>query len=110
MGSGLDFREEGGAITFRVRVAPRASKTAAAGVRGGALKVRVAAPPVEGAANEELARYLARELGVPASAVRIVAGHSSRTKRVRAEGASADGLARLAGEGGSARLGAAPRR
>ncbi len=92
----IDFKEEGGAITFSVRVAPRASKTAAAGTHDGALKVRVAAPPVEGAANDELVRYLARALGVPRSAVQIVAGHSSKSKRVRAEGARPESLLKLA--------------
>ena len=94
----IDFKEEGGAITFAVRVVPRASKTALVGAHAGALKVRVAAPPVEGAANEELVRFIARELGVPVSAVRIVAGHTSRSKRVRAEGASAESLRKLLGE------------
>ena len=92
----IDFKEEGGAITFAVRVVPRASKTAAVGEHDGALKVRVAAPPVEGAANEELVRFLARELGVPVRAVQVVAGHSSKSKRVRAEGATAARLLRLA--------------
>ena len=92
----IDFKQEDGAITFAVRVAPRASKTGAAGTHDGALKVRVAALPVEGAANEELTRYLARALGVPATAVQVVAGHSSKSKRVRAEGATAASLLKLA--------------
>ena len=91
----IDFKEEGGAITFAVRVVPRASKTAAVGAHAGALKVRVAAPPVEGAANEELVRFLARELGVPVRAVQVVAGHTARSKRVRVEGARAESLRRL---------------
>ena len=93
----IEYREEGGALVFAVRVAPRASKTAAAGAHGGALKVRVAAPPVEGAANEELARYLAGALGVPARAVEIVSGHASKSKLVRVAGARASELLRLAG-------------
>ena len=94
----LNYREEGGALVFNVRVAPRASKTTAAGVYGGALKVRVAAPPVEGAANEELARFLAKALGVPARSVEIVGGHASKSKVVRVIGAKASDLLVLAGE------------
>lgn len=95
----IAYREEAGALVFAVRVAPRASRTAAAGAHDGALKVRVAAPPVEGAANQELARFLARALGVPARAVEIVSGHASKAKVVRAAGARAEDLLRLAGAG-----------
>ena len=94
----INYREEGGALVFTVRVAPRASKTTAAGVYGGALKVRVAAPPVEGAANEELARFLSKALGVPARAFEIVSGHASKSKVVRVIGAKASDLLVLAGE------------
>jgi len=93
----VDVTETPGAITFGVRVVPRASKTQAAGEHGGALKVRVAAPPVEGAANEELARFLARALGVAAADVEILGGRGSKTKVVRVRGATAAGLRRLAG-------------
>jgi len=92
----LDFKEEGGALVFAVRVVPRASRTAVAGEHDGALRVRVAAPPVEGAANEELARFLAKTLGVPARDVEIVSGHASKSKRVRVRGVSAADLLRLA--------------
>ena len=95
----IQFKEEGGALVFAVRVAPRASKTTASGEHAGALKVRVAAPPVEGAANEELTRFLAKSFGVPAGAVEIVGGRASRTKVVRAEGAKAADLVRLAAGG-----------
>lgn len=92
----LEYTERDGALTFAVRVVPRASKTAAAGEHNGALKVRVAAPPVGGAANEELTRFLAKGLGVPARAVEIIAGHASPSKLLRATGARAEDLARLA--------------
>ena len=95
----VKYSEEGGALLFAVRVAPRASKTCAAGEHDGALKVRVAAPPAEGAANEELTRFLAKSLGVPARAVEIVGGRASKTKVVRAAGAKAEDLARLAASG-----------
>jgi uncharacterized protein len=95
----IEAKESGGALTFRVRVVPRASQTAVAGEHDGALKVRVAAPPVEGAANAELTRFLAKRLGVSASSVEIVGGHTSKTKLVRAAGAKAEDLLRLAAGG-----------
>ena len=95
----ISYREEGGSLVFAVRVAPRASKTVAAGEHDGALKVRVAAPPVEGAANEELTRFLAKRLGVPGGAVLIVGGHTSKTKVIKAAGAKAEDLQRLAAGG-----------
>jgi len=95
----ISYREESGSLFFAVRVAPRASKTAAAGEHDGALKVRVAAPPVEGAANAELTRFLAKRLGVSVSSVEVVGGHTSKTKVVKAAGAKASDLLRLAVEG-----------
>ena len=65
---------------------PRAKKTEAAGERGGALVVRVAAPPVEGAANDALIEFLASSLGVPRRAIRIVSGERGRLKRVAIAG------------------------
>ncbi len=95
----LKYSESEGAITFDVRVVARASKSGVAGEHGGALRVRVAAPPVEGAANEELVRTLAKALGVAPRAVEIVAGLSSKNKRVRVLGADAGRLLRLASGG-----------
>lgn len=85
--STIDVRERGGAITFAVRVTPRASRDAIEGVYQGALKVRLTARPVDDRANEALVRLLADRLNVPKSAVRIVAGGKSRTKRVEITGA-----------------------
>lgn len=96
----VDFKEEPGALVFAVRVVPRASKSAVGGEHGGALRVRVAAPPVEGAANEELARVLAKAFGVAARDVEVLSGQASRSKRVRVRGARAEDLARLSGAGG----------
>jgi uncharacterized protein (TIGR00251 family) len=93
----LRFSETDGALTFSVRVVPRASKTAVAGEHDGALKVRIAAPPVEGAANEELTRFLAYALGVPTRAVEILGGHTSKLKRLRVRGAQSARLISLAG-------------
>jgi len=92
------IEQRGSAVRFAVRVQPRAARSELAGEHGGALRVRVAAPPVEGEANKELVRFLAAALGVPRSAVRIVAGQTAREKRVEVEGVSAADVARkLAG-------------
>jgi hypothetical protein len=91
----IRFTEEGGALTFAVRVVVRASKTGLAGEHDGALRVRIAAPPVEGAANEELTRFLARSLGVAARDVEIRSGHASKTKLIRVRGAAAAALRKL---------------
>ncbi len=69
-----------------LHIVPRATTTAVVGRHGDAIKVRVAAPPVDGAANEELIRFLAGRLGVPRSAVAITAGTSSRRKTVSIAG------------------------
>jgi uncharacterized protein (TIGR00251 family) len=74
-------------LTLTILVQPRASRSEIVGPHGDALKVRLAAPPVDGAANEELVRLLAKEYGVPKSAIAIVAGLSARRKTVRVRGA-----------------------
>ena len=80
-----------------LHVQPRAKRTELAGRHGDAIKVRLAAPPVDGAANDELVRFLAERLGVRRGAVRIAAGAASRRKTVEIDGlAEADILARLA--------------
>ena len=68
---------------------PRASRTEVVGVHGDAIKLRVAAPPVEGEANEEVVRFIAKELGVSATHVTIVAGGTSRRKTVEVHGVDA---------------------
>ena len=86
-----EFRvdERPGGAEVSVRVIPRAGRDAVAGVREGALLVRLAAAPVDGAANEALVRILAEALGVPRKAVDLVSGERSRRKRVRIAGLSA---------------------
>ena len=86
---GLDLRTSGAFLTLRVRVQPRASKDALGGEREGALVVRLTAPPVEGAANEALVRFLGKTLGVAPSAVRVVSGASGRNKVVSVAGLDA---------------------
>ena len=75
-------------VTLWVRVAPRAGRTGIAGTRGDALLVRLAAAPVDGAANEALVTYLASVFGRPKRDITIVSGHASRDKRVAIAGAS----------------------
>ena len=79
----LKITEAEGGVTFAVRVVPRASKNAIAGIHGDALKVRVTAPPVEGKANKALVAFLAKRLGARKSQVEIVAGAASRRKMIR---------------------------
>ena len=74
---------------------PRASRTELAGLHGGVLKVRIAAPPVEAAANRALIEFLAECLGVAKRSVRIVAGETSRTKLVEADGVTPEQVASL---------------
>jgi uncharacterized protein (TIGR00251 family) len=75
---------------LHIRVVPRASRSGVAGTRGDAILVRLNAPPVEGAANDELVSYLADLLDVPKRAVVIVSGERSRSKIVRVTGVDAD--------------------
>jgi uncharacterized protein (TIGR00251 family) len=85
----LDWRDTEDGLTLRVRVQPRAAKDAIGGERDGALVVRLKAPPVDGAANDALVRFLGRALDVAPSAVRIVAGAASRNKLVAVAGIDA---------------------
>jgi len=71
---------------LRVHVVPGAARAGVAGLHGEALRVRVTAPPVEGAANRELLRLLARLLGVRAGHLEIAAGTRGREKQVRVRG------------------------
>jgi uncharacterized protein (TIGR00251 family) len=74
---------EDGHVVLQVHAQPGAKQSAFAGLHGNALKVRLAAPAQEGRANRELCRFLAAAFGVAPSAVALVSGESSRSKRVR---------------------------
>ena len=78
-----------------VRVIPRAKRTETAGFRGDALVIRLAAPPVDGAANDALIAFLATTLHVPRSAIHIVSGERGRLKRITINGVSEDRLRAL---------------
>jgi len=71
---------------LQLHVQPRASRTEVVGLHGDAIKVRVAAPPVDGAANDELVRYLSRRLGIARETVVITAGEAGRRKVVEVAG------------------------
>jgi uncharacterized protein (TIGR00251 family) len=90
----VSLTEKDGAVTFAVRVQPRASRSEVVGEVAGALKVRLAAPPVDGAANEELLRLLAKVFGVGRAQVEIVMGTRGRQKAVRVRGRTAVECAR----------------
>jgi uncharacterized protein (TIGR00251 family) len=85
-----------GAVRLTVHVQPRASRSEIVGLHGAALKVRLQAPPVDGAANAALVALLADRLGVPRRAVRIVAGATSRSKTVEIEGTTEAAVRALA--------------
>jgi uncharacterized protein (TIGR00251 family) len=89
----LEFKASADAVSFAVRVTPRASRSAIRGESEGVLKVCLTAPPVEGAANAALCTYLAEILDVPRRAVEISYGHQGRLKTVRVSGL--DGAALL---------------
>ena len=80
-------------ILIRIQAQPKASRSEVVGVHGDRLKIRIAAPPVDGAANEELVRLLAETLGVPRKAIRIVSGQTGRRKVVEVEGLTAGEVA-----------------
>jgi uncharacterized protein (TIGR00251 family) len=78
-------REDAGALLLSLHVQPGAARTEVAGTHGGALKVRLAAPPVDGKANAALLRFLAAAFGVPLRQVTLVRGETSRQKVVRVD-------------------------
>lgn len=96
----MEVQERDGVAAFAVRVTPRASRDAIEGEYQGALKVKLTAPPVEDRANDALRQLLADRLNVPVSAVRILTGGKSRTKRVSIAGATRDQILALAGTAG----------
>jgi uncharacterized protein (TIGR00251 family) len=86
-------------VLVQIRVIPRARRTEISGRRGDAILVRLAAPPVDGAANDALIAFLADRLGVPQRQIAIARGGASRDKTVAVEGLSAGEVARRLGIG-----------
>ena len=86
----ITFHESDGAVTFAVKIHPRAKKNAIAGEVGDALKVSLTAPPVDGRANEACIDFFAKLLNLPRSSVNIASGQTSRRKLIRIIGMSAE--------------------
>lgn len=86
----LQIKEGKDGCTFLVRVQPRSSRDQVTGLHGDALKIRLTAPPVEGKANQALQKFLAKQLDTSPTNIDILTGHTSRQKRVRVAGVSAD--------------------
>lgn len=93
----IEIEERGESVRFRVRAQPRASRDEVAGEHDGAVRIRVAAPPVEGKANQAMIEFLAGVFGVPRSAVRILSGATGRSKLVEVDGTDAETARRLLG-------------
>lgn len=87
--------EASGPALLTVRIQPRASRNEVAALEDGGIRVRLTAPPVDGAANEALVRFLAGLLGVPRRDVEILSGQRARTKIVRISGMSLEAALRL---------------
>jgi len=86
-------------VILRVKVVPRAPRTQVAGEMGDRLRIRLAAPPVEGRANEALVEFLADRLEVPRRDVEILSGETGRLKRVRVRGITREKALSLKGKG-----------
>jgi hypothetical protein len=93
----MNITERGNAVTFLVRVQPRASRDEIVGQQQDALKIRLTAPPVDDRANLALRELLAARLKVPRTAVRIASGERSRIKRIEVQGVTAAMVRALAG-------------
>lgn len=92
------FRQAGdGRITLTLHIQPGAKKTEFAGLHGDALKIRLAAPPVDGKANEALVRFLADVLDLPKSAVTLKSGQTSRRKVLEVTGSDPERIGALGG-------------
>jgi len=88
----LNVQEFDNGVVFTARIIPGSSKTALCGLFDGMLKIKVAAPPQKGKANQCLVEFLARQLSVKKNAVRIVSGQTARIKRLHISGVSAETL------------------
>jgi uncharacterized protein (TIGR00251 family) len=84
------YRRDGDSITLTLHIQPGAKRSEVAGLHGDALKVRLAAPPIEGRANEALLRFIADSFDVPLRQVELLRGAQSRQKMVRVEGSKVE--------------------
>lgn len=88
-----------GCVTLTLHIQPGAKKTELAGLHGDALKIRLAAPPVDGKANEALLKFIAETLGMAKTAITLKSGHASRRKILEIKGADRIAIAALAAQG-----------
>ena len=88
-------KQEAPGVTISVRIQPRASQNSISRMEDGSFKIRLTAPPVDGAANEALVGHLAKALAVSKSSVEIVSGHTAREKRIRIIGVNEEDINRL---------------
>jgi uncharacterized protein (TIGR00251 family) len=86
-------------VRVEVYIQPRASKTEIAGLHDGVIKIRIAAPAVENAANLALIEFVAKQLGIAGRRVRIVSGAASRRKLLEIDGVTLDVIATTLGRG-----------
>ena len=84
-------------VRVEVYIQPRASKTELAGMYDGLIKIRIAAPPVENAANRALIKFVAQQLRIANSCVRVVSGATNRRKILEVDGVTADRIAAMLG-------------
>lgn len=82
----IPFQKSKKGVTLKIKVEPRSSRKGISGVVGDAIKIKLNAPPVGGAANEELIEVLSEEFGIKKTSIRILRGMSSRNKVVEIEG------------------------
>jgi uncharacterized protein (TIGR00251 family) len=87
-------------VRLDVYIQPRASRTELAGLHDGVIKIRIAAPPVENAANLALVEFVAQKLGITKRSVRVVSGGTSRRKTLEIDGVTAAAIAATLGRGG----------
>jgi uncharacterized protein (TIGR00251 family) len=88
----IALHETAAGVTFAIKVQPRARRNAVVGELGGAVKIALTAPPVDGRANQACIEFLAELLSLPRSAIEIVSGRSSRSKVIRVAGISVQQL------------------
>jgi uncharacterized protein len=93
----INFTEKDDSLVFNVRVVPRASKSEIVGELGSVLKIRIASPPVDGAANVELIKLLAKTFGVSKSQVEIIGGQTSKTKQIKIADLTAEKFLQVVG-------------
>ncbi len=90
--SNLDIKEDHDSVTFMAKIVPGSSKTAVVGFLNRAIKIKVAAPPEKGKANQCLIAFLAKRLGIKKQAVTILSGQTNPVKQIQIVGISAQAL------------------